>query len=387
MLDGFRALAILSVMLYHFFSRWIFTESSSLYPYGGAFDYFRFGYVGVEFFFIISGFVIFFTLERTDSPGSFWIRRMIRLVPTMVVASLVTLLVFNFFDARGLFPASASFANLLPSITFLPPGLFNALFPSAKFDYINGSYWSLWPEIQFYLLVSTLYYFNRKRFLRNFSIVALILFGIYWGVDHARTGSVLHIPVAPEKAELFYQWITQYFSLPQYLVYFSVGIYFYVVYRSHSAGEKVSRTVVAGLVLSMLVFMHSGVRWEKVLIYAAMLLLFFGFIYFPRLLSWLEKPFFTQIGVASYAIYLFHENIGVLLISHWAGSSRFAFVVPLLFIGVICSLCILYTHIFEKRLTDGLKKLLAGKKYEHKETAGIHLHARVQRGEIHRSDP
>lgn len=378
MLDGFRALAILAVMLFHFFSRWIFTAGSSLYPYGGAFNYFRFGYVGVQFFFMISGFVIFFTLERTESPGSFWMRRMIRLVPTMVVASLVTLLVFNLFETRGLFPASASFANLLPSVTFLPPGLFNTLFPSAaKFDYINGSYWSLWPEIQFYFLASTLYYFDRKRFLRNFSGCALILIGIYWGVDHARTGSVLHLPVAPEKADLLYRWITQYFNLPQYLVYFSLGIFFYTVYKSRLAGEKLSWKVIVGLVVFILIFMDFGVRWQKYLLYAGMLLLFFGLIYFPRFLAWFEKPLFTQIGIASYAIYLFHENIGVLLINSLAGSSRFAFIVPLLFIAVICFLCILYTHTLEKRLTDGFKKLLAGKKYEHKKAAGIHLHARV----------
>lgn len=377
-LDGFRALAILAVMLYHFFSRWTFTASSSLYPYGGTYNYFRFGYVGVQFFFIISGFVIFFTLENTDGLRSFWRRRMIRLVPTMVVASLVTLLVFNLFETRGLFPASGSFANLLPSVTFLPPGLFNALFPSvAKFDYINGSYWSLWPEIQFYFLVSTLYFFDRKQFLRNFSIAALVLIGIYWGIDHARTGSVVFIHITPWKADLFYRLITQYFNLPQYLVYFSLGIFFYAVYKAHLAGEKLSWRVIAGLVVFILIFMDFGVRWQKYLLYAGMLLLFFGFIYYPRLLSWLEKPLFTQIGVASYAIYLLHENIGLLLINYWAGSSPLAFVVPLLIIGSICFVCILYTHTLEKRLTDGFKKLLAGKLYEHKKTAGIRLHARV----------
>lgn len=65
-LDGFRAISILSVLLFHFFSRWTPPLSSeSFYPYGSKyFSWFQYGGVGVEFFFMISGFVIYFTLEN-----------------------------------------------------------------------------------------------------------------------------------------------------------------------------------------------------------------------------------------------------------------------------------------------------------------------------------
>lgn len=50
-LDGFRAVAIISVMLYHYFNRWAPPLNSvSLYPYGSKFSYFNYGYLGVEFF-------------------------------------------------------------------------------------------------------------------------------------------------------------------------------------------------------------------------------------------------------------------------------------------------------------------------------------------------
>ena len=361
-LDGFRALAIMAVILYHFFSRWIFGENSSLYPYGNRYDHFKYGYVGVQFFFIISGFVIFYTLEGTDGLKTFWIRRMIRLVPTMIIASLVTLVVLRLFDSTPLFPASHSIANLLPCITFLPPAVFAALLPGWNFDYVNGSYWSLWPEIQFYFLASTLYYFDKRHFLRNFSIVSLILIFLYWFVSHVRvSGSILHIHVSPATADLAYRWLTVYVNLPEYLVYFSVGVFFYVAYKYHSLDQKLPRPVIAGLVVFILIFLYFGVTWQKYIIYGVLLLLFFSVIYFSRFVAWLGSPFFAEIGVASYAVYLFHENIGVMLIHDWAGNSAFAFLVPLLFIVFICVLCIIYTHTLEKRISEGLKRFLLGK--------------------------
>jgi peptidoglycan/LPS O-acetylase OafA/YrhL len=60
-LDGFRFVSVMSVMLFHYYSRWttpIYTKS--LYPYGSNFNYFSKGNLGVFFFFMISGFVIAF---------------------------------------------------------------------------------------------------------------------------------------------------------------------------------------------------------------------------------------------------------------------------------------------------------------------------------------
>ena len=97
-LDGFRALAILSVMFFHYFSRWTPPLNSiSIYPYKNSYNFFQYGYLGVQFFFIISGFVIFFTLERTNYLVAFWKKRVIRLVPSIVCASIITFIIFRFF--------------------------------------------------------------------------------------------------------------------------------------------------------------------------------------------------------------------------------------------------------------------------------------------------
>lgn len=94
-------MAILMVLLFHYFSRWTF-----LYPYKDKYDFFTYGKMGVQFFFIISGFVILYTLENTTNFITFWKKRMVRLFPSMLIASIITYFVFVLFDTKCLFPTS-----------------------------------------------------------------------------------------------------------------------------------------------------------------------------------------------------------------------------------------------------------------------------------------
>ena len=66
-LDGLRGIAILLVILYHAFGG---NGYNGVIHYGGSFSdvlFFKFGYLGVQLFFLISGFVILMTLEKSKS--------------------------------------------------------------------------------------------------------------------------------------------------------------------------------------------------------------------------------------------------------------------------------------------------------------------------------
>lgn len=86
-LDGFRGLAILLVISYHAFARWPkVTPWTTIY---GTFPIFKFGWMGVQLFFVISGYVIFMTLERCTSLSEFIYKRWLRLFPAMLIGTII----------------------------------------------------------------------------------------------------------------------------------------------------------------------------------------------------------------------------------------------------------------------------------------------------------
>ncbi len=359
-LDGFRAVAILSVLLFHYFSRWTPPRNLvSLYPYKGEYNYFGYGNLGVHFFFMISGFVIFFTLDNTNYFASFWKKRLIRLVPSMVIASLITFTVFILFDHSLLFPESHEIKNFLPSFTFITPKLFNLFTsPGIPFDFINGSYWSLWTEIQFYFFASVLFYLNKKQFLRNFILISIVLILINYLLANILTGSnLLHISL-PEGALSFYKtWFYDIFNLVIFLPFFAMGVLFYLLFKNRHLNINTAVFVKCSLAVFLLLSIFSGVKLEVRFIYMAMFILFYCFVYYPDKFFIFENKILTTIGICSYFLYLIHENIGVFLINklgHYFLPAGFIF--PLLLMGILILISWQYTEKVDSKINKLLKK-------------------------------
>jgi peptidoglycan/LPS O-acetylase OafA/YrhL len=90
--DGLRFFAFLMVFLFHF------EEPFELDAWQG---FERVGWVGVEIFFVISGFLMFYLLEREWEAtgkiriGQFYLRRVLRIYPLMLTYPLLMLLIFG----------------------------------------------------------------------------------------------------------------------------------------------------------------------------------------------------------------------------------------------------------------------------------------------------
>src|SRR3990172_280603 len=94
-LDGFRGLAIILVILYHSFARW-----PEIVPYGDQFsNFFLFhsGWIGVQLFFLISGFVILMTLDKSIGFKNFITKRWLRLFPAILIATILIYFSASFF--------------------------------------------------------------------------------------------------------------------------------------------------------------------------------------------------------------------------------------------------------------------------------------------------
>jgi peptidoglycan/LPS O-acetylase OafA/YrhL len=352
LLDSFRCLACVSVMFYHFVFRW----NTLLPQYDGFGSLFSQGYWGVELFFVISGFVISYTLENTEGPLVFFKHRFIRLFPPLLLCTFITFAVAACLDKDGVFSYAHDPKNLLPSLTLITPKLWTRL-THLPFYWINGSYWSLWDEVQFYVLAALLYFTGKKNFLRNMLLAGLALTLLKFLPDHllASPWRLRSLPGLTTPLKRLLQ-LNSIFHLVYTILWFSLGTAFYRLYCGFRWQEHRWLTASFLLILGLLCRDPSGHRqWAMVLF---ILLLFGLLIYKRKWLSFLDIPLFRRIGIISYSIYLLHEVIGVLLLIRLGPVFGRSPLLPLMLVVLFILFAELLYRIYEKPVTRKLKKML-----------------------------
>lgn len=144
-LDPLRLLAALAVVMYHYSA---FVSTKNLFT-----SVSRFGYLGVVFFFMLSGFVILLSAERA-SPRQFITARAIRLYPAFSICLLISIL-GGYFLAERTYEAKQIILNLL---------IVNDYF---GVENIDGVYWTLQAELKFYACIAGLLFLG---LLANFRV-------------------------------------------------------------------------------------------------------------------------------------------------------------------------------------------------------------------------
>jgi peptidoglycan/LPS O-acetylase OafA/YrhL len=141
-LDGLRGLAIALVVWYH---AWLVSGQGIT----GLNFVAEAGFLGVDLFFFISGFCIYFPYARAQREGRagptvqrFFTRRAVKILPSYLLALAVFAIVYH---ARFASPAEAAvqIASHLAFVHTLSPLTFGA---------ISGPLWTIGVEVQFYLL-------------------------------------------------------------------------------------------------------------------------------------------------------------------------------------------------------------------------------------------
>jgi peptidoglycan/LPS O-acetylase OafA/YrhL len=178
-LDGLRGLAILMVISLHYLNDIHHGEFGSLsYRFGCLF---RLGWLGVDLFFVLSGFLIGGILLRVrESPDyfkTFYLRRLHRIIPIYYLLILIYVLVVWFArpEAARLLPVDAHFTQFIPLyVVFLQN--YHVITPFHTLGWFWFLVmWSLAVEEQFYLIAPPLIrYFNQET-LKRILIVTLIL--------------------------------------------------------------------------------------------------------------------------------------------------------------------------------------------------------------------
>jgi peptidoglycan/LPS O-acetylase OafA/YrhL len=164
-LDGIRALAIMAVLATHYFANEFTTPAAAtLHGFGAAaFALAAHGWLGVDLFFVLSGFLITGILLDTRSKTTyfrdFWVRRALRILPLVFVVVGILTVIYrpHWLYVFMAFFFAIDFAQLI--------GLGNRAM---------GPLWSLAVEEQFYLIWPFLVMFLPKRALAITTLVILI---------------------------------------------------------------------------------------------------------------------------------------------------------------------------------------------------------------------
>jgi len=151
-IDVLRALAAISVVMFHVIG---YNQWTDFYHYPGFL--LRQGWLGVDLFFVISGFVISMSLFALFDSGEsyrakFLIKRAFRICPLHYItcAAFVILITPHLVFQSDIAKYVALYATFLYNFDFKHSGL------------INGPNWSLAIEVQFYLLIAFIIPFLRK---------------------------------------------------------------------------------------------------------------------------------------------------------------------------------------------------------------------------------
>ncbi|WP_433788477.1 acyltransferase family protein [Actinoplanes sp. CA-252034] len=339
-LDLFRFAAALGVALFHLVAVagtggvriW---DGPPVAVFGGFYRIASYGWVGVPFFFMISGFVICMTAwDRT--PGQYLRSRFVRLFPALWVCMTITTLVATVYPRVFTpVPFRAFLANMF--LLADPLGV----------PRVDDVYWTLWLELKFYLLFLVVVWIGVTY--RN-----VVAFCLLWSV-----ASVL-------AAEVGQPWLDA-LVMRGNSHYFVAGIAFHLIHRR---GSRPELWLLVAFSWALSIHYYEGNPWQAshgmsytpssilvTICFAALALLSLGHL---DRLRW--RPLAT-LGAATYPFYLLHYVAGFALVHfvvrHTAvGSVPLLTAVTVALIGV----AILVSRYVERPLADRLITALHGRR-------------------------
>ena len=149
LLDGLRGVAALLVVLYHIFEGYAFAGGT------GVISTFNHGLLAVDFFFILSGFVISYAYDdrwNKMTLGDFFKRRLIRLHPMIIIGAIIGVVAFLIGGRQqwngAVTPFSGVMVAMLLTMFMIPavPGAGYEVRGNGEMFPLNGSMWSLFFE-------------------------------------------------------------------------------------------------------------------------------------------------------------------------------------------------------------------------------------------------
>lgn len=285
-LDAFRGIAILLVMISHYTWAYDFhfntlDQHSFHFPFAGE--------LGVKFFFIISGFVIFLSLKNLSNVKDFLINRFSRLYPTYWICLLITLLFILIFPVPSI---NYTFYEILANFSMVQGYL--------KIKHIDQVYWSLGIELVFYGLMALIFKLKLIKHINAISFLWLLL-----------------VLLSLINKSFFFKILTSALIL-RYAPLFIMGIMFYKL-KNNSRDFFIHFIILFSYLLTVYRMYDEGIVNPQYpllnisfVFFTIVVILFYYFSYFS--ISFFQSGFLNFIGKISYPLYLLHNVIGYSII-------------------------------------------------------------------------
>jgi peptidoglycan/LPS O-acetylase OafA/YrhL len=294
-LDGLRLVAALAVAAYHWTNFWAIDGVHAPYHYlPTATRATIYGFLGVELFFMISGFAICMS-SWGRSLGAFVASRAARLYPAYWVCIVLTLVVTTLVPLSGYVPVYDEFSagDVAVNFTMLQEPL--GVHP------VDNVYWTLWAELRFYLLFGLVV-------ARGVTYRRTVLFCAGWML------LACAVPLLDSR-------ILRLILVAEFAGYFVAGIVLYLMYRFGP-----TPLLWAMLAFTWLINVHQlearvGLKpgfavplWPAVLL----ITLAYGVLVLVALhrTDRIDWRWLTVAGALTYPFYLLHQRIGYVLIRH-----------------------------------------------------------------------
>ncbi|MFI1992253.1 acyltransferase family protein [Actinoplanes sp. NPDC020271] len=293
-LDGLRLVAALAVASYHLTVSWRIDGYSPPQHFLPTVSHFTiYGFLGVELFFLISGFVIGMS-SWNRSLGDFFTSRVSRLYPAYWACVLITAAVVTYFPISGGIPVKGipELREIAVNLTMLQEPL--------GVNSVDSVYWTLFIELRFYILFAALAAFG-------LTYTRVVAFCMVW-----MTAAVFAPALGNQTLSVI--------IVPDYAPYFIAGIAAFLIHRFGRSpllfaiigfawllSVKRSFDRVADLNPGFDVAVRPGVAVVTAM-FAAILVVALG---------WTDRirwRWLTTAGALTYPFYLLHQRIGYTVI-------------------------------------------------------------------------
>ena len=346
-IDLLRFVAALSVVLFHFTYRGYHADNLSPVEYPALGAVFKYGYLGVELFFIISGYVVLMSAQG-KTLGEFFTSRVMRLYPAYWVACSLTFVVVRLFGpgihTPGWSPIlDAPVRGYLYNLTML-----HNFFGVANLD---GVYWTLTTELVFYFIVALLIAFGWFKHL----VPVLAVWLAYCALAGPTTAG------AP----------FQFLFFPRFAPFFVAGMVFYLLQTGQAARWKLYGLLVVAYGLGL---RAARANLEETVqafhqpfspaIVAGIITVFFVvfWLIISRKINLGRTTWLTWAGALTYPIYLLHHNMGYVVLQRLGGKVDKYLLLAGMLLAVLVLAYLLHSLVerrFSKVLGQQVRALLA----------------------------